>query len=98
MPFFKKLNEDLKRPIESMARVEYVPAQILTEYFRYVYEINGQHIDGIKYNSSKRNDGVCYVLFFNHSQCLSSSNLQKMKIIESDKQIYDMPVNHIPKI
>lgn len=87
--FFCSLNYDLQRPIDELPSIEYVPAQILTEYFRYVYTVDGRHLDGIKYASSKKQDGECYALFFDQSQCLSSSKDQMLKIVESEKKLYN---------
>ena len=66
--FLKELNKDLTREITEMSAIEYVPAQVVAEYFRYLYTFEGNPIDGIAYSSSKHPDGVCYVLFFSHSQ------------------------------
>ena len=86
--FFCSLNSDLQRPIDKLTVIEYVPAQILTEYFRYIYVVGGRHLDGIKYVSSKKADGVCYALFFDQNRCLSSSENQMLKIVESEKKLY----------
>lgn len=67
--FLRELLDDLIRPIESMHSIEYIPAQVIAEYFRYIHKHNGKQIDGIAYNSSKQKDGVCYVLFVEHDQC-----------------------------
>lgn len=68
--FLRKLNDNLTRPIESMESIEYIPAQIIAEYFRFLYSYQGKSIDGIVYRSSKVNNGVCYALFYDHDQCL----------------------------
>ncbi len=72
LAFLRELNDNLTRPIESMESIEYIPAQIVAEYFRFLYTYQGKSIDGIIYRSSKVEDGVCYALFFNQSQCLES--------------------------
>ena len=66
--FFKNLNTSLTKPIEELTAIEYVPTQIFAEYFRKV-----KNLDGIKYNSSKDKNGICYVLFFNNKQCISDA-------------------------
>lgn len=63
--FLKGLNKELTRPIKELQPIEYVPTQIFAEYFKLV-----DHLDGIKYTSSKDNNGNCYVLFFNNKQCI----------------------------
>jgi len=70
--FLRSLNADLIKPIESLKRIEYIPAQIVTEYFRFLFTLKGERLDGIAYSSSKSKDGICYVLFFDHEQCLPS--------------------------
>lgn len=72
LAFLRELNDNLTRPIESMESIEYIPAQIVAEYFRFLYTYQGKSIDGIIYRSSKVKDGVCYALFFDQSQCLES--------------------------
>lgn len=63
--FLRALNNELIRPIENLQDIEYVPTQIFAEYFKLE-----EKLDGIKYNSSKDNNGICYVLFFNNEQCI----------------------------
>lgn len=63
--FLRALNNELIRPIENLQDIEYVPTQIFAEYFKLE-----ENLDGIKYNSSKDNNGNCYVLFFNNDQCI----------------------------
>lgn len=88
--FLRELNKNLTRPIESMENIEYVPAQIIAEYFRFLYKYDDQSIDGIAYRSSKNKEGICYVLFFDHEQCLENKGdrlfptTQMMKIKDSE--------------
>lgn len=74
--FLNELNRDLTRNIEDMKAIEYIPAQVVAEYFRFLYEHEGRRIDGIAYNSSKCPEGTCFVLFFNQKQCLEDVNQQ----------------------
>jgi hypothetical protein len=69
--FFKDFIADLTAPIpENRKPLDYVPTQIICEYFRvHGVLIGGTHhnIDGIKYPSS--HDGTpCYVFFWDKSQ------------------------------
>ena len=60
--FIEDLSKDIKR--DNKTHIEYVPTQIMTEYFRHVlYKYTGDVIDGIIYNSSKNNKGKACVLF-----------------------------------
>lgn len=69
--FLCALQADLSRNIASMKAVEYVPAQIISEYFRYVFKDSSEKkIDGIIYNSAQNpNKGKCYALFFDNEKC-----------------------------
>lgn len=71
--FFKKFVNEIISPIDNVPAIEYVPTQILTEYFRHVYQY-GCMVDGIIYPSSKNPRGKCYALFFNSEQCVTGKN------------------------
>ena len=95
--FFRKLKKILTKPIKNMKSIEYIPIQIIAEYFRYICKYEGNNIDGIIYNSSKKSDGKCYALFFDYEQCLEYSNQiswkssekkQELKIIEEEIKTY----------
>ncbi|MFT5872629.1 MAG: hypothetical protein ACI8WT_001565 [Clostridium sp.] len=71
--FLKRFNENITRKIEKLKSVEYVPVQVVAEYFRHLFlSENNCKIDGIIYNSSIMNTGICYALFFNNKQCIYS--------------------------
>ena len=54
----------------SREHIDYVPTQILTEYFRRVYRtVKGDRVRGILYNSARRTGGKCCVLFFENKEC-----------------------------
>ena len=72
--FLKDLNDDLTRPIEELHEIEYVPTQIFAEYFKFV-----EHLDGIKYSSSKDHNESCYVLFFDNEQCIDDSKKESWR-------------------
>lgn len=70
--FFKQFVRNLSKPIEKdkIEHIEYVPTQIVTEYFRRMYATErGQRLQGILYPSSKRKGGVCCVLFVENEHC-----------------------------
>ncbi|WP_315264419.1 RES family NAD+ phosphorylase, partial [Tannerella forsythia] len=67
-------SKDIKH--DNKIHIEYVPTQIMTEYFRYVFtEISDIKIDGILYPSSQ-NGGNCYVLFFDNKTSLEFWDLK----------------------
>ncbi|TWB23423.1 RES domain-containing protein [Nitrospirillum amazonense] len=74
--FLHAFASDIARPITRDGRehIEYVPTQIVTEYFRRVFrDSNGNPIDGIIYTSSRRADGRAFVLFCENEQCSEST-------------------------
>lgn len=90
--FLLSLNSDLTKPIENKQNIEYIPAQIVTEYFRYLFLHNNESIDGIAYKSSKSKSGICYVLFFDHDQCLPV-NPSRLFLMEHTQEIKINPGN-----
>jgi hypothetical protein len=70
--FLHAFAHDISKPIERDGRehVEYVPTQIVTEYFRRVFEIEGQRLDGIGYRSSRADAENAFVLFCENEQCI----------------------------
>ena len=68
--------QDLSGPISKDGRehIDYVPTQVVTEYFRKVFrDDQGEPVKGITYNSSRRGMGKCCVLFFEHDECCDIS-------------------------
>jgi len=64
--------EDLCRPINKDGRdhIEYVPTQIVTEYFRHVYPARyGVEVSGLIYHSSRDRRRENCALFFGSSDC-----------------------------
>jgi hypothetical protein len=70
--FLRDFVTDLSRPIVKDGRehIEYVPTQIITEYFRHQFRAaDGQRIHGILYPSARREGGLCCVLFCSQENC-----------------------------
>jgi len=71
--FLRAFTADISRPIERDDRihVEYVPTQIVAEYFRHVFrDAHGRRLDGILYPTAKKRDGACCVLFLDRDDCV----------------------------
>ena len=71
--FLRAFVEDFTKGIEKDGKIhiEYVPTQIITEYFRFEFNKAGAHpIDGIIYPSSKNRGKNACVLFMNHYESL----------------------------
>jgi len=70
--FLKRFARDLKKPIARDGRehIEYVPTQVVTEYFRHIFrDESGRGVDGILYRSAKTANGVNCVLFCENENC-----------------------------
>jgi hypothetical protein len=71
--FLQGFQRDISKPIvkDDRAHVEYVPTQIVTEFFRRVSkDENGEPVRGILYPSAQRAGGTACVLFFeNEGTC-----------------------------
>ena len=71
--FLHGFAHDISKPIDRDGRehIEYVPTQIVTEYFRRIFRLKGGvMLDGIAYESSKRPGTVAVVLFCENNQAI----------------------------
>jgi hypothetical protein len=71
--FLHAFAEDLAKPIARDGRehIEYVPTQIVTEYFRRVFQGPGEtQLDGLIYQSARHAGGKAFVLFCENAQCV----------------------------
>jgi hypothetical protein len=51
--------------------IEYVPTQVITEYFRRVFrDGEGDELKGIIYPSPRTESGISWVLFFDNDDCI----------------------------
>ena len=67
--FLASFVSDLIKPVAPDRRehTDYVPTQIVTEYFRHLFRTsNGKSIDGMLYPSSVQKGGTCVSLFFGY--------------------------------
>lgn len=74
--FMRDFVEDFTKPIErsDRAHADYVPTQVVTEYFRHVYRTDDDHqIDGIIYPSSKTGNKAI-VIFADDSGCIDAGD------------------------
>ena len=63
--FLHEFTKEVSKPISNRNTMEYVPTQVMTEFFRYNIKPS---INGIVYMSSK-NRTKCCVLFLDNAQC-----------------------------
>lgn len=71
--FLHAFARDISQPIARDGRehVEYVPTQIVTEYFRRVFRFDdGRQLDGIIYSSARTVGHNAHVLFCENRQCI----------------------------
>jgi hypothetical protein len=77
LSFLYEFTRDLSKRIVKDGRehIEYVPTQIVTEYFRDQFVLaEGGKLDGIRYYSAQRKGGICVVLFFDNEGCTDQSD------------------------
>jgi hypothetical protein len=69
--FLQRFAEEVSKPINRDERehLEYVPTQIVTEYFRHVYGVEHDPVSGIVYRSAVHEGGRCIVLFLENEDC-----------------------------
>jgi len=73
--FLHSFAGDIARPIARDGRehIEYVPTQVVTEYFRRVFRTgDGHKLDGIVYSSSRTGAGHAFVLFVENGDCVDA--------------------------
>jgi hypothetical protein len=70
--FLQSFLDDITKPVvhDGMEHIDYVPTQIVTEYFRYIFSTTfGIQVNGIIYPSSRNTRGQASVLFLDNSKC-----------------------------
>ena len=67
--FLKKFNEQISQKATN-EQIDYVPTQIVTEYFRFLNKGGSSQYQGIMYNSAQNRGGKCLVLFLSREDVL----------------------------
>jgi len=78
--FLRSFLKDFSKPIKKDGRehIEYVPTQVVTEYFRHIIRDEGRDtIKGIIYPSAKKKNGGSCVLFFENKDCVQDNIIPK---------------------
>lgn len=81
--FLHDLVRDFTKGIkkDGLEHIEYVPTQVVTEYFRYTFNKNRQNsIEGIVYPSSKNKSESSSVIFWNNKECLENLELVDLEV------------------
>jgi HEPN/RES N-terminal domain 1/RES domain len=69
LAFLHEFVDEIRKPVSHDGRehIDYVPTQILTEYFRHPYKVSESGtLDGIIYKSAQRPNGRSIILFASH--------------------------------
>lgn len=82
--FLNNFVKDLAKPLldKNMVHIDYIPTQIITEYFRFPFSDRlpeAQRIDGIIYPSSRNGKKAC-VLFFDNEESLEALSFDPLSI------------------
>ncbi len=88
--FIRAFVHDLSKPIkkDGMEHIEYVPTQVFTEYIRNIYkDVNGNSVIGILYPSSKKETGICCVLFVENNQCCDPGNVSNSHYLQLESVV-----------
>lgn len=69
--FLHALERDLSKPVkrDGKEHYEYVPTQVVAEYFCKVFRYKRKPLNGVAFNSSRREGGICICLFITNDQC-----------------------------
>lgn len=70
--------KDFTKPIErnDRAHVDYVPTQIVTEFFRHIFKAeDNKGIDGVIYPSTKNDGAKALVVFADSDQCVGNEQV-----------------------
>jgi hypothetical protein len=96
LDFLHKFVKSLAAKVEPGKReyVDYVPTQVVTEWFRTFFRHEGSLLDGIKYTSTQRDRGRSIVLFANRDDVvLSPKQIQRVAAAESTDE-WEVRVRH----
>lgn len=76
--FLRRFAQDISQKSNQENNIDYVPTQIVTEYFKHVFRIkNMEPIDGIVYCSAQNDGGKCIVLFIDKDDCVDTKGNDK---------------------
>jgi hypothetical protein len=75
----RDFTQEIKK--DGKEHIEYVPTQVVTEYFRYPFNKNRKNIiEGIVYPSSKNKSKSSSVIFWNNEECLKHLDLIDLNV------------------
>lgn len=92
--FLQKFAESISQQ-SKVKGIDYVPTQIVTEYFRYVQTTNKQSYAGILYDSVQKPGGQCLALFLTREEFLNGK--YGIHIIPKQTSFYEKKFEQIPE-
>ncbi len=107
LSFLRQFKNDISQPVakSKTEHIDYIPTQIMTEYFRHIYRTPDNHsLMGIRYPSAHTGK-PCYVMFWGHEEdkdinpdvlsnwCLNPTEDQKETISDKSSN-YSSENNH----
>lgn len=83
--FLRQFRDEISKPIskDGMEHIDYIPTQIISEYFRHRFTIDGSSIDGVVYKSSKNPNGKNIALFVSEHKDVEDMVLLSSLLMES---------------
>jgi len=75
--FVKEISQPIKK--DGGEHLEYVPTQVIAEYFRYIFKYNAEKVDGIIYKSSTNLNSNCCAIFCKNEECEDLEKYEKNK-------------------
>jgi hypothetical protein len=82
LSFMRGFVEEISQPVkkDGEEHLEYVPTQVIAEYFRYIFKDNDKkRIDGIIYKSSINPSSNCCAIFCKNEECEDLEKYQRNK-------------------
>lgn len=86
--FIRKFVREITKPIDyqkQIGSIEYIPSQIITEYFRFILTKLGHKVDGMVYRSSKTPGKNCYVFFAESGDCIDEGRSTSDHLLVMEK-------------
>jgi hypothetical protein len=88
LKFMRAFADDLAEPIQRDGRehIDYVPTQIVSEFFRLRFNLPGGSANGICFKSSKQVDGICVCLFFKNKEFAGECPRAPFRLLEVESR------------
>ncbi|NEM07737.1 HEPN-associated N-terminal domain-containing protein [Geodermatophilus normandii] len=86
--FLRSFAEEISKPVslDGQEHIDYVPTQVLTEYFRWLSPLD---VDGIKFRSAQ-DDGVNWVVFIGPEGCAdpgAETEATRLRLVPDSKRV-----------